>query len=212
MANGEVERQNRTLLKALKVAQAEGKKWQDELPKFLLAYRTTPQSSTGATPAYLMFGRELKSKLPELRRDGIVLNESTRDRDWSNKLIQKTYADYRRKASDSQVLPGDQVLLKNTKSSGKLAPNFEAEPYTVLTKEGHELMLQSNEGAVYRRDSSFVKPFIPPAETQALETGNPVCSEPCISETPETITESVRPKRVIKLPEKFKDYVLDKPK
>ena len=41
-ANGEVERQNRTLLKALKVAQAEGKRWQDELPKLLLAYRTTP--------------------------------------------------------------------------------------------------------------------------------------------------------------------------
>ena len=41
-ANGEVERQNRTLLKALKVAEVEGKKWRDELPKFLLAYRTTP--------------------------------------------------------------------------------------------------------------------------------------------------------------------------
>ena len=40
--NGEVERQNRTLLKSLKVAEAEGKKWKDELDKFLLAYRTTP--------------------------------------------------------------------------------------------------------------------------------------------------------------------------
>ena len=40
-ANGEVERQNRTLLKALKVAQVEGKRWQDELQKFLLAYRST---------------------------------------------------------------------------------------------------------------------------------------------------------------------------
>ena len=154
-AIGEVERQNRTLLKALKVAQEEGKRWQNELLKFLLASRATPQSSTGATPAYLMFGRELKSKLPELRRDTSVLDESTRERDWRKKLIQKTYADYRRRASDSQVLPGDKVLLKNTKSSGKLAPNFETEPYRVLTKEGHELKLQSNE-VVYRRDTSFV--------------------------------------------------------
>ena len=38
-ANGEVERQNRTLLKTLKVAEVEGKKWSEELPKFLLAYR-----------------------------------------------------------------------------------------------------------------------------------------------------------------------------
>ena len=55
-ANGEVERQNRTLLKALKVARVEGNGWKGELMKFLLAYRTTPQVSTGVTPAYLTFG------------------------------------------------------------------------------------------------------------------------------------------------------------
>ena len=47
-ANGHVERQNRTLLKTLKVAHVEGKNWREELQKFLLAYRTTPQTSTGA--------------------------------------------------------------------------------------------------------------------------------------------------------------------
>ena len=67
-ANGEVERQNRTLLKVLKIAQVEGKRWKDELNKILLAYRTTPHSNTGMTPASLMFGRELKTKLPELTR------------------------------------------------------------------------------------------------------------------------------------------------
>ena len=30
-ANGEMERQNRTLLKVLKIAQVEGKRWKDEL-------------------------------------------------------------------------------------------------------------------------------------------------------------------------------------
>lgn len=73
-------------------------------------------------------------------------------------------------------------------------------------------MLQSNEGVVYRRDSSFVKPFTPPVETQTQDTNNKVCSELCNSETPETVTKSVRPKRVTRPPEKFKDYVLDKPK
>ena len=37
--------------------------------KFLLAYRTTPQASTSVTPACPMFGRELKTKLPELRSE-----------------------------------------------------------------------------------------------------------------------------------------------
>ena len=40
--NGEVERQNRTLLKAIRASNAEGKDWRKELPNFLLAYRSTP--------------------------------------------------------------------------------------------------------------------------------------------------------------------------
>ena len=41
-ANGEVERQNRTPLKAMRAAHAKGKNWREELIKFLLAYRSTP--------------------------------------------------------------------------------------------------------------------------------------------------------------------------
>ena len=161
-ANGEVERQNRTLLKAMKVAEAEGKKWTEELLKLLLAYRSTLQVFTGATPASLMFGREIKTKLLELRPDKSVINESTRDRDWIQKLTHKTYADNKRGATWSPIVPQDQVLLKNTKTTGKLAPNFEPEPYTVVAKEGHQVTVKSSEGPVYRRDSSFVKPYISP--------------------------------------------------
>ena len=108
-ANGDVERQNRTLLKALKVAHVEGKGWKGELMKFLLAYRTTPQVSV--TPAYLMFGRELKKTLLELRSDKNILDENVRDCG-------------RRGAMLNPVLPGEQVLLKNTKTSGKVSTNF----------------------------------------------------------------------------------------
>ena len=217
-ANGEVERQNRTLLKALKVAEAEGKKWQEELPKFLLAYRSTPQVSTGATPAYLMFGRELKTKLPELRRQDSILNQTTKERDWRQKLSQKAYADEKNRASTNPVAPGDQVLLKNTKTTGKLAPNYEKEPYTVLTKEGHELMLKSKDGGIYRRDSSFVKPFNPPEEVDLPLTvnlpseGEQVTSEELSEKPLDTVIEHARPKRVTRLPNKFKDYVVEKAK
>ena len=102
-ANGEVEGQNRSLLKTLAIAEVEGKNWEDELPKCLMAYRSTPQSSTGATPAFLMFGREIKSKLPELRPEQSVVNEDIKDRDWSNKLTQKAYADDKRGAVPSPI-------------------------------------------------------------------------------------------------------------
>ena len=91
-ANGHVERQNRILLKSLKVAHVEGKNWREELQKFSSAYRTTPQTSTGVT-AFLMFGRELKTKLPELRCAGNLLDEGVRDQDWNHKLIHKEHAD-----------------------------------------------------------------------------------------------------------------------
>ena len=135
-ANGHVERQNRPLLKTLKVAHVEGKNWREELQKFLLAYRTTPQTSAGVTPAFLMFGRDVKPKLPELRRAGNLLDEGVRDRDWTHKFTHKEPADNKRRAAESPVVPGDLVLLKNTKTSGKLEANFESEPYTVQTKEG----------------------------------------------------------------------------
>ncbi|ELT89588.1 hypothetical protein CAPTEDRAFT_195408 [Capitella teleta] len=50
-ANGEVERQNRTVLKALKISAMEKKPLKAELTKFfLLAYRSTPHCVTGKTP------------------------------------------------------------------------------------------------------------------------------------------------------------------
>ena len=141
----------------------ERKRWQDELQKFLLAYRSTPQASTGATPAFLMFGKEIRTKLPELRRDKVMLNEEIRDRDWQNKVSQKVYADLKHGAKENDIVPGDQVLLKNIKA------NFESEPYMVKAKEGHELTLQSRYGNEYRRNSSFVKPYQPVQESTTTE-------------------------------------------
>ena len=63
-ANGEVERQNRSLLKAMRVAHAEKRDWRLELSKYLLAYRSTTHVTTGQRPAELLFRRKLSTKLP----------------------------------------------------------------------------------------------------------------------------------------------------
>lgn len=55
-ANGEIERQNRSLLKRLKIAQLEKKDWKQEILDYLLMYRLSSQASTGVSPAELMFG------------------------------------------------------------------------------------------------------------------------------------------------------------
>ena len=98
-ANGAVERQNRSLLKCLRIAHLEKKNLRTELVTWLTAYRSTPQVTTGATPFSLMFGREMRSKLPELRGETVdVSREKTRDKDWSNKLKGKRYEDDKRGA------------------------------------------------------------------------------------------------------------------
>ena len=192
-ANDEVERQNRTLLKSLKVAEVEGKKWKDELDKFLLAYRTTPHTSTGATKS--------------------VLDESTRDRDWNRKLAGKMYGDKQWQAVDNRITPGDKILLKNTKQSGKLAANFEPNPYTVQTKEGQELTLKLTDGTVQPRKCLFVKPYRTPQEpdnSTGAETLEDRVVPPSVADTATTTEPKSRPSRTIRMPAKFKDFVLNR--
>ena len=54
-ANGEVERFNRTLGKAIRCAHVNKRNWKTELDKFLSQYRTTPHSVTQIAPADIMF-------------------------------------------------------------------------------------------------------------------------------------------------------------
>ena len=64
--NGEFERQNRFLLKAMRVAHAEKRDWRSELNKFLLAYRSTPHITTGKSPAKLLFRRKMSKNCQKL--------------------------------------------------------------------------------------------------------------------------------------------------
>ena len=62
--------------------------------------------------------------IPALREERSFLDESSRERDWQHKLEYKEYADNKSGATDSSLAPGDKVLLRNTKASRKLTPNF----------------------------------------------------------------------------------------
>ena len=105
-----------------------------------------------------MSGRELRTKLPELRNDKRNQDESVWDCDWNHKLAGKLYADNRRCGKQTTVLPGYRVLLKNSRATGKLATNFEQTSYVVERRDGNELTVRSLEGIAYRRSSSIVKP------------------------------------------------------
>ncbi|KAJ8342657.1 hypothetical protein SKAU_G00325850 [Synaphobranchus kaupii] len=65
-ANGEVERQNASLMKRIRIAQAEGLDWKRELRKYATVYRAIDRSATGRSPAELLSGRKMRGKLPDL--------------------------------------------------------------------------------------------------------------------------------------------------
>jgi transposase InsO family protein len=71
--NGFAERSVKSFKHALKAMRGEKGTVQKKLSKYLLPYRNTPHATTGQTPATLMFGRNLRTRLdllkPDIRRD-----------------------------------------------------------------------------------------------------------------------------------------------
>ena len=120
-ASGEVERQNRSLLKSMRIAQAEGKDWRIELVHYLATYRTTLHSVAGVCPEESLFDRRIRTKLPELR-ERAVNDEKLRDRDWEKKTKAKIIEATSRGAQPWDLHVGGQVLLKQKKSN-KLSTN-----------------------------------------------------------------------------------------
>ena len=65
-ANAEAERFMKTLNKAIITAHIEQLNWKQQLYHFLRNYRATPHATTDKAPAELLFGRKMRTKLPEV--------------------------------------------------------------------------------------------------------------------------------------------------
>jgi hypothetical protein len=74
-------------------------------------YRATTHSTTGVSPAELLFGRKIRTKLPELENSSMEDIE-VRDRDRERKERGKIDSDEKRNAVNSSLQAGDKVLMK----------------------------------------------------------------------------------------------------
>ena len=170
----------------------------------------------------------MRTKLPEL--SDVHVKQEVRDRDSEQKSKSKTYADTRRGASYSEVLPGDQVLVQQEKRN-KLSTRFDPNPYTVLSKHGNSLVVQSREGVQYSRNTSHAKKLLqngvtPSAQEEptqqqsavqvlnaakpkvlnAVEPGAQSVTEPRAPVVPEPVQSSRRSKRPRAAPSYLKDF------
>ena len=75
-----------------------------------MMYRSTPHSTTGVSPAEVLFRRRIRTKLPHLQEFGI--EDEVRDRDSERKAKGKVYAECQRNARESEIRGGDKVILR----------------------------------------------------------------------------------------------------
>ena len=167
-ANGEVERQNASLMKRIRIAQAEGLDWKKELRRYVTKYRSIDHATTGKSPAELLFNRKMRGKLPELHADRCSDLE-TRDRDAEVKAKTKAYADKAVNAKPSDVAVGDQVLVRQERKD-KFSTPFNPTPYRVVSKTGNSVIVEAPGGAQYSRNTSHVKKFMVDDPVSAPET------------------------------------------
>ena len=124
-------------------------KWDKFLPELVFAYNTAHCKSTGYTPAYLNFGRELQSPGSTLRQAAPASEESAKDRISKphaaielarikiaqNFQKQQKYYNLRRrewrpKLGDPVLKKAHELSDKSASFNAKLAPKYEG-PYTV---------------------------------------------------------------------------------
>ena len=74
-----------------------------------MMYRSTPHSTTEVSPAELLFGRKIRTKLPQPQK--FTCEDEVRDRNSERKEKGKGYADCKRNECENDIQKGDKVLL-----------------------------------------------------------------------------------------------------
>lgn len=86
-SNGLAERAVSTVKEGIKAMMGGCKSGERSLFKFLLNYRSTPHSTTGKTPAEMLMGRNIRSKLDLLLPDEETAMESRQDQQMTGKRV-----------------------------------------------------------------------------------------------------------------------------
>ncbi|XP_058827416.1 uncharacterized protein K02A2.6-like [Topomyia yanbarensis] len=163
-ANGEVERQNSSLLKRLKISHALHRDWKVDLLQYLLMYNTTPHSTTGKTPTELLRNKTIRSKIPSLSdiETAPPVDSEFSDRDTILQYKGKVREDLRRHSKPSEIKEGDTVLMQNLLPGGKLSTTFGNTEYTVMEKTGNRVKVSDPlSGNSFLRSSAHLKKVTP---------------------------------------------------
>lgn len=121
-ANGDVERQNRSILKILRIAEINKSDWKSDLEEANYVYSLVQHPATGRSPAEVLFGRKFRDWIPQLTWNETANDSEIRDRDWIYKHSAKTSYDINHRTASAELQPNDRVLMRNLVPQNKLSP------------------------------------------------------------------------------------------
>lgn len=178
--NGEVERQNRDILKFIRCcsSESEPKDWRDMVYDYVLMKNTSINETTGKSPSELFYKRQVHNRIPTLVRLFEGQDDDTRDRDREMKQKGKEIADRDRRAKPSEIKEGDHVLAKNMNKRNKLDTNFGPDSYEVMQKSGGDVIIENADtGRRYRRNVAHLKKIGEESKDADAENGCSSSSE-----------------------------------
>jgi hypothetical protein len=156
--NAEVERFNRVMKDGLRTGLADGKAFTTAVRQTLAAYRTTPCTTTGVTPASLMLSFPVRTPLSLLQQQaGVpVATSASAARQTVERRVefnQKRMADQhdkRQNAKQPRFKAGDVIRVKLPNRPHKLSPAY-SEPFPVVRAAGNTVWLANGQRWNVRR-------------------------------------------------------------
>ena len=192
--NGLVENFNRSVRKAVCVAQVQKKNWRTELYTFRLHYHATEHSTTGFTPTRLLYNREIKTKLPQVDKPKAPKGLKSHGAQRKQKI--KQYADKSNGKSYRKYIVWQKVLILRT-GKGNMSPNWNSRIFKVVYQKGATLKSQPDSDVIIFRNVTHVRPYFEKYNSQKTAVSRKTANQNLCIE---------RQKRHSKLPARFNDY------
>lgn len=164
-ANGEVERFNKNIKKAIKNASATNTNWLKEVYNFLGSYLATPHCSTGIPPAQLILKFNNTTRLINLNNkrefEKSSIDQQAIQNDLQSKSKMEKYGNQHLEAKESQLKIGQHVLYEEPKRAfkGKHKTKRVVDTFVITQIKGTMITAKSiNTNKIVTRNSSCFKP------------------------------------------------------
>lgn len=160
--NGLVERSMQGINKIAAITKLNKGSFQESLAEYVAAYNSWPHSVTKIPPAELMFGRPVRTLLPNRKLSYPVNDdEELRDLDTLAKFSRNRSEDIRRNAESTDIKIGDTVLVMQQRRD-KADTTYRNVLHRVvnISGEGRVTILDLESGRCYDRNIKHLKKFV----------------------------------------------------